>query len=115
MLLGSVCARSVYFARYCTLYGGSVARAQGTAVQTVVAEVPACSMPSCADTIGSLKIAEIHAQHHMCCLSPLTHTAKLVLLITTEQALKMLLVAVAGVRVSCRRASRSARLKGNAW
>lgn len=111
---GSVCARSVYFAQYCTVRDENVTRAQGTVLRAVVAVVPACSTPSYADMIGSPKLAEIPTQHHLCRSSPLTHTVRLVLLITTKHALEMLLVAVVDVRVSCRRASRSSRLKGNA-
>jgi hypothetical protein len=48
-------------------------------------------MPNCADVIGSLKLVEIPAQRHLCRLSPLIHTARLVLLNTIEYALEMLL------------------------
>jgi hypothetical protein len=101
MLLGVfLCKISIHFARYCTLPGGSVARAQGTAVRTVVAEIPAYSMPSCADTIGTLKIAVIHAQHHLYRSFLLTHTTRLVLLDSREHALEVLLAVVVHVRLS---------------
>jgi hypothetical protein len=103
-----LCKIRIDFARCCTLHGESVARAQGTAVRTVVAEVPACSMPSCTDMIGSLKLVEIPARRHLFRSSFLTHTARLVLLIIRKHALEMLLVAVVDVRMSwSRRASRS--------
>jgi hypothetical protein len=95
---------------YCTLPGGSVARAQGTALRAVVAGLPACSMPSSTDMIGSRKLVEIPAQHRLCRSSPLLYTAGLVLLLTTKHALEMLLYVVMYGRVS----RRSLRLKGNA-
>jgi hypothetical protein len=64
--------------------------------------------------IGSPKLAEVPAQHHLFRSSFLTHTVRLVLLITKMHALETLLVAVVDVRVSCHRASRSSWLKGNA-
>jgi hypothetical protein len=64
-------------------------------------------MPSCADVAGSPKLAEIPARHYLSRSSLLTHTVRLVLLITTKHALELLLVVVVDVRVSCRRASRS--------
>jgi hypothetical protein len=59
-----LCKISIHLARYCTLHGKSVTR-QGTVLRAVVAEVPAYSMPNCADVIGSLKLVEIPARHHL--------------------------------------------------